>query len=148
MSFIFSATDINTIARILGAPATEMDTDTMFRLSNEKTRQSLTLTISNDVALGTERTGALVVAQTQHGYFELHGCTGYVPFEPDEIIFIGTEQTLSGTRITGMVLGKECTCSMFVNISRENLTADFTELDPRILMAAMQLSLTEEMLSA
>ncbi len=144
---MFSAVDINTIARILGAPATTVDADTTFRLSNDKTRQSLSLTISNDVALGADRTGTLVVAQTQHGYFELHGCVGYVPFEPDEIIFIGAEDSVSGKRLTGMVLGKECTCSMFVNVSRENLTADFTELDPRILMSAMQLSLTEEVLN-
>lgn len=147
MSFTFSASDIQTIERILGTPPTSTDSDTMFRLSNEKTRQSLTLTVSNEVALGNDRIGALVVVQTQHGYFELHGCSGFVPFDPDELIFIGTEHTSNGTRLTGMVIGKECTCSMFVNVSKENLTADFTELDPRILMSAMQLSLTEELVS-
>ncbi len=149
MAFTFSSDDIAGIVQMLGSAPQHHTSDGhdeyFFNLSNEQTRQSLTLTLANNVELGGEGSEreALVIAQTQHGYFELHGCTAFMVFEPDEIIFIRAD----GERISGMVVGKQCTCSMFVDVCRENLSANYAELDPRLLMSAMQLSVTEVMLS-
>jgi hypothetical protein len=124
----------------------------VFNLSNAQSRQSLALTLANDVPLGggeigtdenADGAGALVVAQTQHGYFELHKCTAFMVFEPDEIIFLSAE----GERVSGLIVGKQCTCSMFVNVHRDNLSANFAELDPRLLMSAMQLSVAEDLIT-
>jgi hypothetical protein len=35
---------------------------------------------------------------------------------------------------------------MFTNVRRSNLSADFAEIDPRLLMSAMQLSVAEMLL--
>ena len=142
--FTFSTEDIRQMSDILGATPHETDGEYLFMLSNEPTRQSLTLNVSNNVDIGDGRLGALAIAQTQHGYFELHSCTGFMVFEPDELIFVSEQNDL----ISGLVIGKQCTCSMFTNVRRSNLSADFTELDPRLLMSAMQLSVAEALLAA
>lgn len=131
------------MSAILGAKPHETDGEYLFTLSNPQTRQSLTLNVSNNVGLGDDIRAALVIAQTQHGYFELHSCTGFMVFEPDELIFVSENNDL----ISGLIVGKQCTCSMFTNVRRSNLSADFTELDPRLLMSAMQLSVAEAMLA-
>lgn len=142
MAFLFTDEDIRRIAETLGGEPQTTGDETSIWLTNPVSRQSLTVNLHNNVQLGKERMGALVVAQTQHGYFELHDCTGFMVFEPDEVIFIGSE----GEYISSIVVGGQCTCSMFVNIRREILSTDFTRLDPRVLMSAMQLSLTEDIL--
>lgn len=140
----FTPESIREISRILGVEAAYVAHDQggeyFFEIENEQTRQSLTLTLHNNVTLGEDgEIGTLVVVQTLFGYFELHDCRGFVVFEPDEIIFA------SGTaeRFSGLVVGRQCTCSTFSNMRRSNLSADFTELDPRLLMSAMQMSLAE-----
>lgn len=142
--FSFSAEDIRSMSAILGVEAHETDGEFLFTLSNPNTRQSLTLNVSNHVDVGDGSQAALVIAQTQHGYFELHSCTGFMVFEPDELIFVSE----NGDLISGLIVGKQCTCSMFTNVRRGNLSADFTELDPRLLMSAMQLSVAESLLAA
>jgi hypothetical protein len=150
MPFTFSTDDVRQIGQTLGhEPQVVAEFDEfLFNLSNTSTRQSLALTLANNVPLGGESgvpfTGTLVVAQTQHGYFELHNCTAFMVFEPDEIIFLSADDVA----VSGMLVGKQCTCSMFVNVRRENLSANFAELDPRLLMSAMQLSVAEIALPA
>ncbi len=153
MAFSFSSDDIRRIAAMLGQEpqvVPELE-EYLFNLANPHTRQSLALTLANDVPLGgegVEAAGALVVAQTQHGYFELHNCTAFMVFEPDEIIFLSTSAGLRGETVSGLVVGKQCTCSMFSGVRRDNLSSNFAELDPRLLMSAMQLSVAEGVLSA
>jgi hypothetical protein len=60
-------------------------------------------------------------------------------FEPEEVIFINQKDDL----LSSLIIGKNCTCSLFSNINRHILNADFNTLDPSVLLAAMQLSLTE-----
>jgi hypothetical protein len=63
-------------------------------------------------------------------------------FEPDEVIFIQA----TSDKVSSLIIGKNCSCSMYANISRDVLGADFAELDPAVLLSAMQLSLTESIL--
>jgi len=80
--------------------------------------------------------------QTHHGYYELHDISGYLVFEPDEIIFVQAEKNT----VSSIIIGKLCTCSMYSNIRREILKADFSTLDNAVLLSAMQLSLAESIL--
>lgn len=81
----------------------------------------------------------ILSAQTVHGYFELHNVVRYVPVEPGEVIFVAEE----GERISGLVVGAAGTCSLFANVHRSTLAADFSTLEPALLLAAMQLGLAE-----
>ena len=142
MKFSFQMADIKQISQIFGSKPSESDGQWMWHMQNAATRQQQTVTLHNNVKFGKHKKGSLVVVQTKHGYFELHDCTGFIIFEPDEVIFVSA----TSDKLSCMVIGRECTCSMFSPIRREILTADFSELDPAILMSAMQLSLTATIL--
>lgn len=143
MSYYFTKDDISTISNVLGGELREYENSWTCKLNNPETSQTLVLSIHNNIQLNKNDSGSLISVQTQHGYFEMHGCMAYMVFEPDELIFIFyNEETLSS-----LIVGKRCSCSMFGNISRDILNADFSELDPAVLMAAMQLSLTESILA-
>ena len=142
MKFSFTQADIKHISQIFGSSATESDGHWMWHIQNISTRQQQTVSLVNKVKFGKHKKGSLVVVQTKHGYFELHDCTGFIIFEPDEVIFVSA----TTEKLSCLVVGRECTCSMFSPIRREILTSDFSELDPTILMSAMQLSLTESIL--
>jgi hypothetical protein len=142
MSYNFTKDDINTISNVLGGELREYDNSWTFKLNNTETSQTLVLSIHNRIQLNKNNAGSLISVQTQHGYFEMHGCMAYMEFEPDEVIFVFYNDDV----LSSLIVGKHCSCSMFGNISRDILNADFAELDPAVLMAAMQLSLTESIL--
>jgi hypothetical protein len=142
MRFSFSEDNIKEIATTLEATV-EKDKDSWtFQMHDVETRQSLVFMIYNNIDLGGDEKGSLVSVQTQHGYFEIHFCNGYMVFEPDEIIFFEAKPKT----VSCLIVGRKCTCSMFSNINRSLLNADFTTLDPPVLLSAMQLSLTEDVL--
>ena len=142
MSYYFTKEDFKVFSDLLGKQCDEHGAANSWSLSNADTGQSLVMTIYNEVSLGKDTQGNLISVQTQHGYFELHDCTGYMIFEPDEVIFV--QYNLG--KVSCLIIGKMCNCSLFSNIRRELLNADFAQLDPAVLMAAMQLSLTESIL--
>ena len=125
---------IETIARILGARQESIGADTVLYFGPEGKSSGVVLTIS-----AVEDGSTILSAQTVHGYFELHNVGRYVPVEPGEVIFVAEE----GERISGLVVGSEGTCSLFANVERSTLSADFASLEPARLLAAMQLGLAE-----
>jgi hypothetical protein len=142
MSFAFTSGDIEQISALLGSQPTVQEGAWLWQMVNPQNRQAQTVTIYNNVRLGGGQTGSIIAVQTKHGYFELHNCTHFVLFEPDEVIFLSAGPQV----ISSMVIGRNCTCSMFAPIQRELLHSDFTALDPAVLMSAMQLSIAEAVL--
>ena len=142
MGYSFSKEDIAKISEVFGSKSKEFGNSWSWRIDNKSTNQSLVITIYNNINLSRESEGSMISVQTQHGYFEMHDCKGYVVFEPDEIIFVQANTT----NVSSLIVGKHSTCSMYNNISRDVLTSDFTTLDPTVLLSAMQLSLTETIL--
>lgn len=124
---------VNELARILDARVESLGNETVLHCGEQgKARVVLTLAPLSDARL-------VVSAQTIHGYFELHHVDRYVPVEPGEVIFVAEQDD----RISGLVVGQEGTCSLFANVTRAALSADFATLEPPLLLAAMQLGLTE-----
>ena len=118
-----SQQDIDAMASLLDIVPARQDSAWIWQMSNETSGQSQTVII--------------------HGYFELHGCSHFLLFEPDEVIFLRVEEKM----ISSMVIGKHCTGSMFAPINRELLRIDPELLDPAVLMSAMQMSIAESILS-
>lgn len=144
MSFNFKNEDIDKISEILETNH-KGSTDTWtWSLKNAETNQSVVFTIYNQTQLSpaNAETGVLVSVQTKHGYFELHGLTGYLLFEPDEVIFVRAVDE----KVSCLVIGSNSSCSLFSDIDKAILKSNITELDPAILLAAMQLSLAESIL--
>ena len=127
---------INAIASILDARVETSGTETILYVGAGRATPSIVLTLSA-LADGV----VLVSAQTVHGYFELHAVQRVVPVDPDEVIFVAE----SGERISGLVVGREGTCSLFANVAHSILSADLTQLDPSLLLSSMQLGLTEQL---
>lgn len=139
----FTADDIAAISNIIGNPYQEMDNSWSWKLSNPATKQTLVFTIYNEVPQGDgDELVTIISVQNNQGYFELHNCTNYLLFEPDEVIFIKANDD----NISSLVIGQGSTVSMFSNINRELLRKDITELPAPLLLSAMQLSLTDSML--
>ncbi|HVK38387.1 MAG TPA: hypothetical protein VNA88_07650 [Candidatus Kapabacteria bacterium] len=125
---------IQQIARLLEARQESLGADTLLHVGERAGGSVVVLTLAS---LADEST--VLSAQTVHGYFELHGVQRFVPVEPGEIIFVAE----TGDRISGLVVGREGTCSLFANVDRRTLSADFASIEPSLLLAAMQLGLAE-----
>jgi len=143
MDFTFTQSDIDSISGILNSAPQPMENSWSWRMHNQQTGQSLVLVVYNAIKLGKDQTGSLISIQTKHGYFELHNCAGYLLFEPDEVIFVEVKKETASC----LTIGRECTCSMYANINRQLLSQDITSLDAPAIMAAMQLSLTEGLMT-
>lgn len=141
MSYIFTIDDIESISRLLESRHEEFSRGWSWKLLNPERSQSLVFTIYNDVRLSKNYTGSLVSVQTKHGYFELHDCTSFIIFEPDEIIFTSS----NNEKTNCLLISREGNCSLFCNIAKEILSTDFSEIDSPVLLSAMQLSLTESL---
>lgn len=144
MSFNFKNEDVDRISDILGTQHKGSSDTWTWTLKNTETNQSVVFTIYNKTQLSPqdEETGVLVSVQTKHGYFELHGLTSFLLFEPDEVIFVRSDDE----KVSCLVIGSNSSCSLFSNIDKSILNSNITELDPAILLAAMQLSLAESIL--
>lgn len=144
MSFNFKNEDVDKISEILESNHKGSNDTWSWTLKNNETNQSVVFTIYNRTQLSpaNEETGVLVSVQTKHGYFELHGITGYLLFEPDEVIFVRAIDD----KVSCLVIGSNSSCSLFSDINKSILKTNITELDPAILLAAMQLSLAESIL--
>ena len=142
MNFSFTDTDIESIKNILDVEPKKSESGWSWKMNNPETGEGVLCTIYNQAQLNKNDSGVLVSVQTRHGYFELHDCNSFMLFEPEEVIFLRVEDE----KVSSLVIGKKSTCSMFSNISREILGADYSELDPAVLLSAMQLSLAENVL--
>ncbi len=142
MAFSFIEQDIDTISSILGQKPESFENSWTWNLRNDASDKPMIINLYNSINFDGDKEGSIVSVQTRHGYYELHNLTGYLVFEPDEIIFIcSKKKTLSC-----LIVGKGNTCSFYSNIQKKMLHRDPTELDPAVLLAAMQLSLIENKL--
>lgn len=130
----FTRNSVQEIAALLGAAVEASGDESILRIAGGTSSPAIVLSVS---FLDDGR--GVLSAQTSYGYFELHDVKRFVPVEPDEVIFVAE----TGERISGLVVGSQGNCSLFANVDRSILSADPRDLDPSLLLAAMQLGLTE-----
>lgn len=130
----FTAEIFESIATLLGARREAVGSETVLYIESGGPTPAIVLTIAS-----LEGGASVISAQTIHGYFELHDIDRVVPVETGEVIFVAEREE----RISGLVIGREGTCSLFSNVARATISADFTTLEPPLLLAAMQLGLAE-----
>lgn len=139
MKFKLQNNDIELISKTLEVEIEKGENSFSWKQSNEESGQSLYVTIYNEAPVEKNDNGVLVSVQSNHGYFELHDCTSFIDFENSEIIFLHS----TDEKLTTLVLGKNCSCNMYANISKHLFEQDISELDNSVIMSFMQLSLTE-----
>ena len=136
--------EIEKIGRLLGAEKTTFEKDHYrMRISNQEEKRILVLEIYPEVDLGKTR-GMLIVVYTGNSHLQLHNCTGYVLSEElGEVTFVKeTERQLSG-----LVVERGASCSLYAGLNRALISSDFTKLGVEVMLSGVALSLTEEILS-
>lgn len=86
----------------------------------------------------------VVTVQSRSGYHQLFGCQIALVIEPDEVLFIAKH----GTTASCLLVGAQRTCTLYANVPMSILQTKLEDLDPTLLLAAMQLSLAEHLLVA
>lgn len=142
MAFEFTNDDIRKISDVLGVKEKGSGGTWSWQIKDSDNYKPMVLTLYGKAGLGGDSEGPLLSVQTRHGYYELHDISHYLFFEPDEIIFINAGEE----KLSSLIIGRQCTCSLYSNINRSILNSDFSELDPAVLLSAMQLSITENVL--
>ena len=144
MSFAFSKADAEKIGKLLGAEKTSFEKDHFrLRISNAEEKRILVLEIYPEIKLGRAG-GVLVVVYTGNSHLQLHNCTGYVMSEElGEVTFVAE----TGKQLSGLVVEKLASCSLYASISRELISSDFTQLGVEVMLSGVALSLAEEILA-
>jgi hypothetical protein len=141
---ILSKEEAQKIGDVLGAEKIVEDKD-KFRLKviNHEEKRSLSLEIFPQTTLGKTR-GMLVVVYTGNSHLQLHNCTGYVISEElGEVTFVSE----SGSRLSGLVVERGASCSLYAALNRDLISSDFTQLGVEVMLSGVALSLAEEILS-
>jgi hypothetical protein len=139
---IFEKNDINKISDLLDNVPQNHEFCYTWTIRNEELKDKLIFTLyTNLVNLDGQKdeNSNLISILTQMGTVELHNCTSYMLFEPDEVIFISE----TADKISSLIVGKKGTISLYSNIDKKLIGADFAELNTAYIMSAMQLSITE-----
>ena len=140
----FTKEDAEKIGKILGAEKVYEEKDRFrIKVDNREERRSLSLEIFPEATLGKTR-GMLLVVYTGNSHLQLHNCSGYVISEElGEVTFVSE----ADRRLSGMVVEKGASCSLYAALNRDLISSDFTQLGVEVMLSGVALSLAEEILS-
>ena len=144
MSANFDKSDADKIGAVLAAESVSFETDHYrIKLVNEEDRRSLVLQVYPEVTLGKSR-GMLVVVYTGNSHLQLHNCTGYVVSdELGEVTFVSEKPE----QLSGLVVERGASCSLYGGMNRELISSDFTQLGVEAMLSGVAMSLVEDILS-
>lgn len=141
----FTKADADNIAAILGAESVSERKDHFrIKVSNKEENRSLQLEIFPKAELGKTR-GLLIVVYTGNSHLQLHNCTGFVTSEElGEVTFVSDTKP----KLSGLVVERGASCSLYASINRDLISSDFTTLGVEVMLSGVALSLAEDILSA
>ena len=143
MQTSFTQQDADKIGALLGAEKVSFERDHFrFKITNQEDRRILTLEVYPETSLGKKR-GMLVVIYTGNSHLQVHNCTGYVMSEElGEVTFVAE----NAGQLSGLVVEKGASCSLYASIDRSLISSDFTQLGVEVMLSGVALSLAEEIL--
>jgi len=138
-----SKNDIEKIAKILNAEKITFEKDHFrLKITNPEEKRILVLEVYPEIDLGKIR-GMLVVVYTGNSHLQLHNCTGYVVSEElAEVTFV----TVKADQLSGLVVERGASCSLYASLNRDLISSDFTQLGVEVMLSGVALSLAEEVL--
>ena len=139
----FSKQEIERIGALLGAEKILSEKDHFrLKITNAEEKRILILEIYPEAELGKAR-GSLLVIYTGNSHLQLHNCTGFVISEElGEVTFVAEQ---AGT-ISGLVVEKGASCSLYAGLDRALISSDFTKLGVEVMLSGVALSLAEDIL--
>ena len=143
MAASFKQPDADKVGKILGAEKISFEVDHFrMKVNNAEEKRILVLEIYPETQLGRKR-GMLVVVYTGNSHLQLHNCTGYVVSEElGEVTFVSEAQGL----LSGLVVEKIASCSLYAALDRDLISSDFTQLGVEVMLSGVALSLAEDVL--
>jgi hypothetical protein len=143
MQHTFNQQDADKIGGLLEAEKVSFEKDHFrLKITNQEERRILTLEVYPETSLGHKR-GMLVVVYTGNSHLQLHNCSGYVVSdELGEVTFVAEDSN----RLSGLVVEKGASCSLYASIDRSLISSDFTQLGVEVMLSGVALSLAEEIL--
>lgn len=143
MATEFKIEDAKKIGSVLGAEKLTFEKDHFrLKITNPEEKRLMTLEVYPEVDLGKTR-GMLIVVYTGNSHLQLHNCTGFlVSEELGEVTFVAE----TANRLSGLVVERGASCSLYAGLSRELISSDFTKLGVEVMLSGVALSLAEELL--
>jgi hypothetical protein len=140
----FTEDDVRKVAAVLGSEKIVQEKDHFrLKISNRAEKRVLILEIYPEVLLGRTR-GMLIVIYTGTSHLQLHNCTGYVISEElGEVTFVAE----TGNYLSGLVVEKGASCSLYAALDRHLISSDFTKLGVEVMLSGVALSLAEDIIN-
>ena len=140
MSSPFTAKNIEKIKKVLNVPVKNLGNYYRMVLENTENKHRLALEIYPDIPMG-KSSGAMISIYTTNTHLQLQFCTGFVVSESlGEVTFFGETEN----KISGLIVDKTASCSIYANVDRSILSGDLSKLGPEVMMSSIALSLTEQ----
>ena len=141
----FTPKDAERISQLLAAEKTTFEKDHhRLKIANAEEKRILVLEIYPEIDLGKTR-GMLVVVYTGNSHLQLHNCTGYVVSEElGEVTFVAESEK----RLSGLVVERGASCSMYASLNRDLISTDFTTLGVEVMLSGVAMSLAEDILQS
>jgi len=135
----FSIENMDTVVEVLGAKIKKVGN--MVRLEIEATGGASKVAVEFYFNLDVRGIPMNVVSVYSHNSFlQLHNCNGFIASEIlNQVTFFGR----SSDTITGLIIDREASCTLYSNVSEELLKGDFTSLPTEVMMCSIALSLTD-----
>jgi hypothetical protein len=145
MGTTFTKHDADRVGTMLGAEKITFEKDHYrIKVSNQEEKRVLSLEIYPETELGAAR-GMLVVVYTGTSHLQLHNCTGYVVSEElGEVTFVME----TPRQLSGLVIERGASCSLYAGLSRSLISTDFTKLGVEVMLSGVALSLAEDLFEA
>lgn len=145
MSASFTKENIEKISDLLAAEKCTFEKDHYrLRICCHEEKRILVLEIYPEIDLGKSR-GNLIVIYTGNSHLQLHNCTGYVLSEElGEVTFVAETRE----RLSGLVVERVASCSLYAGLDRDLISSDFTKLGIEVMLSGVALSLAEDVLEA
>ncbi|MDF1544396.1 MAG: hypothetical protein P1R58_04765 [bacterium] len=144
MKQLFTKEAIQEIAKVIGCDKITFHTDHYrLKIINSEEKRELVLEVFPETSLGNSR-GTLIVVYTGNSHIQLHNCTGFVISE--ELCEVTMIAETEG-RLSGLVVERGASCSLYAGIDRELISSDFTQLGVEVMLSGVALSLAEEILT-
>ena len=139
----FRQEDADKIGKILEAEQiTEEKDHFRLKISNKPDKRVLVLEIYPETLLGRTR-GMLIVIYTGNSHLQLHNCSGYVISEElGEVTFVAETEE----RLSGLVVERGASCSLYAALDRKLISTDFTRLGVEVMLSGVALSLAEDII--
>jgi len=140
----FADQDAERIASAIGSEKVIREKDHFrLKIANRAEKRVLVLEIYPEALLGRVR-GMLVVVYTGNSHLQLHNCSGYVISEElGEVTFVAETEKY----ISGLVVEKGASCSLYAGIDRRLISSDFTKLGVEVMLSGVALSLAEDIIN-